>query len=175
MYNIICPSCGKKYLNNKLDYDDLMGKKVSCKKCQTSFTICSNDIEKKSPDISVSVPKDVPLYKKDMVPEFQKGMKEASSHGFWEGIGRHFAFKNMIFLSWAKAFYFISFVIAILTTIGAIGAYYFSEEKKVSFIVIIIAPWISLLWIRITMEFGILFFRIHEELVELNDNVKDRE
>lgn len=186
MYYIICPSCGKKHRYNKPDYNDLIGKKTACKKCKMSWTISINDLEKGPTPIV-----EEPVVEEPVVEEPPKKMKSfhlslsnpndppmplklpSISPSFWVSIKRHFTFKDMLYLSWMKFFYFLLFLLTVLNSILVTVEYFWSKDNEAKSLAVLAVPWIALFWSRMIIEFGVLFFRIHEELVELNDKTKD--
>ena len=167
MHNVICPFCGKKHKISQ-PVDKFVGKKTKCKKCEESFVIEINYLEKdKEPQIELKQEEKKPqIEKKSILRTKSENVKKS----FWHGIKDYFAFRDMIFLSWVKAFFFISYLIAILTTVGILTAQLSAEEINWIFLgSSLLSTWVAVLWLRIMCEFGIVFFRIHEELVSMND------
>ena len=174
MYFIICPSCGKKHRYDKPNYDDIIGKKTACKKCGKSWNISINDMEKGPTPIVEETPKEKKSFRLSkpapISPSFLLYV-----YNCWVGIKKHFTFKDMMFISWVKASYFISFLFTLLTSIGMFFQYVNSSEKEPLSFALILAPWLALFTLRLIMEFGVVFFSIHEELVELNEKTEKQQ
>jgi len=159
MCSIACPFCGKNH-QTKMDSNSLLGKKTKCKKCGKSFTIEMNDL-------TVSASPEPKKEKKS--PKKEKTPKAKTDIGFWQGVKNHFGFRDMIFLSWVKGFYCITYIFAILSTASLIATSCYELTGWGTFFAGLFGIWLGVLWLRITCEFGVLFFRIHEELVTISD------